>query len=298
MKNRPIYADMTLLLVAIIWGSGFIAREYALNANFSPLLIMALRFGIASLMLLAINLKEIKSIKRSEWVKGGIAGIFLFAGFSFQSVGQSITTISNSALITASNVTMIPFVVWIMTKKKPKLKIMLLAFVMFIGVVFLTVSRAQGFKLNIGDLFILMCAIGFACHIAYLEIAVHDSDPKKITFIQTTVASILAIFGFLIFEAGNISRPNLSLGLPPIIFLGVLNTCLCFLMQTSAQKKTNAAKAGIILSTEGFFGTLFSILLGMEPLTAKVVIGGTLILTAVVLTEVKFKKTVQKNLKI
>jgi drug/metabolite transporter (DMT)-like permease len=73
-----------------------------------------------------------------------------------------------------------------------------------------------------------------------------------------------------------------------VIYLGVFSTCLCFFIQTSAQKRTSASKAGIIMSTEGFFGTLFSILLGMEPLTAKVIIGGIVILTAVILTEVKF----------
>ena len=290
MKRFNLNADITLVLVAIIWGSGFIAMEYALEANMSPLLIMALRFTIASLILLVANLKELKLIKKSEWIKGSIAGFFLFTGFYLQTLGQSMTTISNSAFITATNVIMVPFVVWIMIKKKPALKIVLLACMTFLGIVILTISPEQGLSLNIGDLLILLCAVGFACHIAYLEIAVRDSDPKRIAFIQITVAAILSNIGFIAFDTNSVSKANFAIGMPAVIYLGVFSTCLCFFLQTSAQKRTSASKAGIIMSTEGFFGTLFSILLGMEPLTAKILIGGMLILSAVILTEVKFGK--------
>jgi len=291
MKKFQLNADLSLIIVAIIWGSGFIGMEYALDANMSPLLIMALRFAIASIILFAVTFKEIKSIKKSEWIKGSIAGILLFTGFYLQTVGQSMTTVSNSAFITATNVIMVPFVVWIITKKRPTLKIVLLACLTFIGVAILTVSPSEGLSLNIGDIFVLLCAVGFACHITYLEIAVHDSDPKRIAFIQISVAAILSIIGFLVFDIDSFASADFAIGLPSVIYLGVFSTCLCFFMQTSAQKRTSASKAGIIMSTEGFFGTLFSILLGLEPLTTKIIIGGIMILTAVILTEVKFGKT-------
>ena len=178
MKNKQFNADLMLLLVAVIWGSGFIATEYALNANMSPLFIMALRFTIAALILFAATFKQLKSITKTEWIKGSIAGVFLFLGFFLQSFGQSMTTVSNSAFITATNVIMVPFVVWIFTRKKPTLKIVLLACMTFIGVVVLTFSPNQGLHLNIGDLLILLCAAAFACHITYVEIAVADSESQ------------------------------------------------------------------------------------------------------------------------
>lgn len=291
MKNFQLNADLTLVLVAIIWGSGFIGMQYALDANMSPLLIMALRFTIASFILFAVTFKELKLISKSEWVKGSIAGVFLFTGFYLQTIGQSMTTVSNSAFITATNVIMVPFVVWIMVGKKPALKIVLLACMTFLGVVILTVSLSQGLKFNLGDFFVFLCAIAFACHIAYLEIAVKSSSPKRITFIQITVAAILSNIGFAVFDIDSVAKANFAIGLPAVLYLGVFSTCLCFFLQTSAQKRTSASKAGIIMSTEGFFGTLFSILLGLEPLTAKILIGGILILTAVILTEVKFDKS-------
>ena len=102
MKNIKFKADVMLLLVAIIWGSGFIATEYAINANMTPLIILAFRFTIAALVLFIFMAKKIKEISRKEWVRGGIAGVILFFAFYFQTIGQSLTTISNSAFITAA----------------------------------------------------------------------------------------------------------------------------------------------------------------------------------------------------
>lgn len=288
MKKYTLNADLMLLMVAIIWGTGFIAVEYAIHAGMSAVLILAIRFTLAAIILLAFTLKDIRKITTSEWIKGSIAGVFLFLGFYLQTVGQTLTTVSNSAFITTTNVIMVPFIVWVFVKKRPTLKIVLLACLTFVGVTILTWSPSGGLSFNIGDLYILLCAVAFACHIAYLELAVKGHSAKRITFIQISVAAILSIVGLVVSEDLTFQSVNFAQGLPSVIYLGVFSTCLCFFIQTSAQKRTSAAKAGIIMSTEGFFGTLFSILLGMEPLTVKVVVGGIVILTAVILTEVKF----------
>jgi len=298
MKTFKMNADLMLIIVAIIWGSGFIGVEFAFIANMSALLILAFRFSIASIILLIFSYKDIKIIKKSEWIKGSIAGVLLFTGFYLQTAGQALTTISNSAFITATYVIMVPFVAWIIVKQKPTIKIVVLAFVVLIGIGVLTLSPGQGFKLNVGDILILLCALAFASQVAYVEIAVSSSSPKIITFIQISVAAILSIIGLLVFDFPAIAVADYAKGVPAILFLGVFSTCLCFFMQTSAQKRTSAAKVGIILSTEGFFGTLFSIILGLEPLTTKIMLGGIIIITAVILTETNFgsKKKVVNGL--
>ena len=47
-----------------------------------------------------------------------------------------------------------------------------------------------------------------------------------------------------------------------------------------------AAQAGVLLSTEGLFGSVFSVLLGMERLTANLVAGGLILLVSIILMEV------------
>ncbi|GMQ57408.1 DMT family transporter [Vallitalea sediminicola] len=291
MKDRlELRADIHLIIVAIIWGSGFIATEYAIKANMNVSLIMASRFSVAALILLFTSIRQLKDIKGRELKHGIIAGCILFVAFYTQTVGQSTTTVSNSAFITATNVIMVPFIVWLITRKRPPLKSFILAIFTLIGVGVLTISPMNGISsFNFGDLMIFVCAIGFALHIAYLEIAVKNSSAKIITFVQITTAAILSIVVLLIFDMDSFASIDLESGLPAVLYLGIFSTCICYFMQTAAQKYTSASKTGIILSMEGFFGTLFSVILSLEPLTVKIIIGGAIILSAVILTEIEIK---------
>jgi drug/metabolite transporter (DMT)-like permease len=283
---KKLNPDLMLVIVAIIWGTGFIATEYAFDAGMTPAMILVIRFGFAALLLGIILWKKLPKISRREWIQGGVAGVLLFLGFFFQTLGQSMTTVSNSAFLTAVYVVLVPFIVWILTKDKPKTKIFFTAALTFVGIVILTVNLKGSVGFNIGDIYILICAVMFASHLAYTGIAVKHADPIRITFIQMVTATVLSVLNISIFGAGDVAGMNLIAGLPAVIYLGIFSTCICFFLQTSAQKRTPAGKAGIIMSTESFFGSLFSVMLGMEPLTTKILLGGVIILTAVILTEV------------
>ena len=291
MKNKSqVFADIRLVIVAVIWGSGFIATEYAFDAHMDTSLIMALRFSMAALILFFTSIKQLNTITKRELKNGFIAGCILFLGFYLQTKGQYLTTVSNSAFITATNVIMVPFIVWSITKKHPPVKSFILALVTLIGVGILTISPKEGFSsFNFGDLLVFGSAIAFASHIAYLGVAVQDSNPKFITLIQLTTAAILSSVVLVSFDINTLQSVEWKGGLAAVAYLGILCTCLCFFMQTSAQKYTTASKTGIILSLEGFFGTLFSVILALEPLTSKIVLGGIVILSAVILTEVNIK---------
>jgi drug/metabolite transporter (DMT)-like permease len=288
MKNRiKLHPDIMLLLVAIIWGVGFIATEYAIDSHLHPFQIMAGRFSIAALFLLLFVKTDLKGIHKSQWLKGSIAGSFLFLGFFFQTLGQSMTTVSNSAFLTATNVVFVPFIAWLMTKQRPKTKVFFLAALTFVGIAVLTVDTINIGTLNIGDFYVFLCAIAFASHIAYISIAVKDNNPIQMTLIQMLAAAVLSIAGVLVVRPANLSEIHVSYALPAVLFFGLFSTCLCFLLQTSAQKRTASGKAAIILSTESLFGTIFSVIIGFESLTAKIVIGGLIIFTSVTLMEVK-----------
>ena len=70
-----------------------------------------------------------------------------------------------------------------------------------------------------------------------------------------------------------------------MLYLGVFSTCICYLLQTIAQKNVPAAEAGIVLSAEGAFGTLFSLLLCLEFLLWGMLVGGVLITLFIILAE-------------
>jgi len=234
---KSITADLALLLTAIIWGTGFIATQYAIDSNMSASLILLFRFSIASIVLLILFFKKIKEITKEEFKYGMIAGIFLFSGFYSQTVGLKFTTPSNNAFITATYVIMVPFITLVFFKKKPRLKLIFLSFLIFLGVAILTYSPTKGVSLSKGDLLTFLCAFFFALHISYLDIVSKKVNVIKMTFMQMATATFLSLIVFGLFDHFTITNVDFSKGFISVLYLGLFSTCLCFLIQTFAQKQ-------------------------------------------------------------
>ena len=54
-----------------------------------------------------------------------------------------------------------------------------------------------------------------------------------------------------------------------------------------AQKRISPSGTAIILSLEGFFGSLFSVLLGLDKATPTFIIGGAIILLSVIAVQIE-----------
>lgn len=288
-KGKSLLADLSLIIVALIWGSGFIATQYAIDSQMSASMIMALRFSIASLAMVVFFFKSILALTKSDIFRGLPAGILLFLAFFAQTIGLKYTTPSNNAFITSTNVIMVPFITWILLRKAPRLKSFILATVCLQGILLLTWSPGKGIVFNKGDLLTLLCAFLFACHISYLDVASKKVDVRRLTFIQMFTAAILSILTLMVLDPASVHQADFSNGLFPVLYLGLFSTCLCFLIQTAAQKKTTSTKAALFLSTECLFGSFLSVLLGLEPLTGSMILGGSIIMTAIVLSEIDWK---------
>lgn len=289
-KDKFLLADLSLFIVAAIWGSGFIATQLAIDSNMSASLIMAMRFTIATIAILPLFKKSIRTINHAEFMIGLPAGILLFLAFFAQTVGLKFTTPSNNAFITATNVIMVPFISWVLLRKAPQIKSFILAAVCLGGIGLLTRTAEGSIHFNIGDLLTLLCAFLFAFHISYLDIASKKLSAGKLTFIQLSIAAVLSLASLLIIDIGSIAKADFKSGFLPVLYLGLFSTFLCFLIQTAAQKKTSSTKAAIFLSTESLFGSFLSVMVGLEPLTDSLIMGGSVIMSAIVLSEMKIKK--------
>lgn len=289
IKNSKV-ADISLLITAIIWGSGFIGTEYAIATGAKTSLIITMRFLIAGIVLGVIYYRSLKDIDKSTLQVGVIAGAMLFGGFYLQTLGQSMTNVSNSSFITATNVVMVPFVVWFLKKEKPQTKYFVLGAMALIGSGVLTLDMTKGISFNTGDTFVFMSAICFALHIAYLGIWGQEKNSKHLTFLQMIVCGLLAFIFMVAFDREAMDVDIIIAAIPSTSYLAIFSSCVCYYLQTTAQQFTSPSKTGIILCLEGFFGSVFAIALGMDQLTLSIVVGGTIILSAAILSEVDFRK--------
>ena len=284
MKKIP--GIIGLVTVTIIWGGGFVASDIALK-TLAPFQIMFLRFLIGAICMGALARKELKTITKDEIFCGFLLGAALFAGFALQIVGLQYTTASKNAFLTATNVVMVPFIAFVLERKKIELKSIAGAVLALTGAGIL--SLQSGFSIGLGDSLTLGCAIGFAFQIYLTGKYVHRIRPAILNFMQMLSACILSFIGLLL--SGKISLEGVSSsGWIAMFYLGLVSTTLCYFLQTWAQKHVDETKSAIILSMEAVFGTVFSVVLLQEEVTSRMILGSITILLAVLISELSIKK--------
>lgn len=282
-KNKSLIADLSLLLVAIIWGSGFIVIKSALD-YMDPIYMLVLRFTLSTVLMAIIFYKRVKSINAADIKAGARIGLFLFLAFLTQTVGLQYTTVSKQAFITASNVVMVPFLVWYLNKKTPDTYDITAAILCFIGIGIL--SLEGNLAIGLGDGLTLICAVFFACHIISIGLYSNKHDPIILTIIQFGVAAVLSFLAALLFKVEFV--PLSKEMSTSILYLSVVSTIIAFGIQNVAQKYTTSTHAAIILSLESVFGSLFSVWLLGEKFTFKLFLGCIIIFAAVITAETKW----------
>lgn len=274
-------ADLMLLLVAFFWGTGFTVTKLALEI-YTTVQLLFLRFIIASVVSAFIFRKNLKNTTKSDIKAGVIMGIFLAVGYVFQTIGLEGTSTGNSAFLTGTNVVMVPFFYYIVTKIKPGRNNLIAAGLMFFGIILLTVDFENFGKFNIWDFLTLLSAICFAWQVVTTGIFASDKDPATISTIQIfTCASIFLIMAA--FEGKSIAVN--TQGTLSMLYLSLVATLLCFLMQTMGQKYTSTTHAAIILCLESVFGSLLGVLILNEKYTVSTIVGFVVIFIAVLTAE-------------
>ncbi|MDR1546992.1 MAG: DMT family transporter [Hungatella sp.] len=277
MKKRLAIGG--LILVTIIWGGGFVASDMALE-SLRLFQIMAVRFLLGTVLMGLISIRSLRGITKSEVMAGGLMGLALFAGFAFQIVGLQYTTPSKNAFLTALNVVIVPFISFLILKKKIGARGIAGAVMSVAGVALLSLDR--NFSLGLGDGLTLICAVGFAFQIFLTSEFVKKYRATVLNFIQMITAFLLSFISLIAF--GETQFHVTGKGVLSVLYLGVISTTVCYLLQTASQKYVDETKAAIILSLESVFGTLFSILILGEIITPRMLAGSVIILGAVVIS--------------
>ena len=267
-----------LLTVTIIWGGGFVASDMALE-TLTPFQIMAIRFLIAAVLMTILGGRQIRTITKEEVKCGFWLGAALFAGFALQIIGLQYTTPSKNAFLTATNVVFVPFIALVIYRKKIEIKSLIGAGIL---------SLQSDFSVGIGDGLTLLCAVGFAFQIFLTGEYVGRIRPSVLNFLQMTTACVLSVIGLVL--TGGFQFHASMKSILAVLYLGAVSTTVCYLLQTVSQKYVDETKSAIILSMEAVFGTVFSVLILHENVTGRMIIGSLLILSAVLVSELRFPK--------
>lgn len=280
MKPR-LKADLTLLLVATIWGTAFVAQRVAAQAG-SVFLFNGLRFAIGILVLLPwAGLRW--NLSRHDYGIIALAGCILFAGSALQQFGVQFTSAGNAGFITSLYVVLVPIVLFLGWKERPHWLAWVAAVLATVGVFLL--STGGEFAFHPGDALELVGALFWALHVIVIGKYAPRVDPIRFSVGQLVIAGSLSLLtGFIVEPIQASLEPAVIAGL---VYTGIFSIGIAYTLQVIGQRHTPPTDAALIMSLEGVMAVLSGGWLLHEQLLPVQIWGCVLIFIAVILTQVK-----------
>ena len=277
--RRPPIAYLALAVAALLFGATFVVIKEAIE-SLPPFSFVGWRFLIGAVALLLLAWPRGSRI----WKEGLVAGTLLFAGFALQTWGLSLTSASNSGLITGLYVVFTPLLAAAVTRRKLGTWTIAGAVAAFIGLGLLTIDDA--FHLQAGDLMTLGCAAAFAGHIVVLSRVAYRHPVVPFAAVQLLFTAVASLGASAVFEGFPLP---VSSDLPALLLTGLAVSGGAFILQVWAQTVIGPSRTAIVLALEPVFAVAFAAWLLDERLTTRGWIGSILILGAIyaVLTTTK-----------
>jgi len=283
-------AESYLLSITIIWGSTFVLTKFILE-DASPFVYVAIRFIAASILFGVLFFRRLRTISKDIISHGLVLGVLLFVGFMLQTIGMKFTTASKSAFITGLMVVFTPIFQLIIERKSPKIGNIIGVVLVAIGLYMLT--SPKGSEFNIGDAMTLVCAVLFSIYTVYLSVYGREHDPAHLTFVQFTSTAILATIAIPFMETARLNlTSNFMLNLA---YLAVMPTVVALYVMAKYQKYTTPTRSAIIYSMEPPIAAIFAFFIIGEQIGMIGVVGGILILSGLIVSELSEVIFMPKN---
>ncbi|MBO4353271.1 MAG: DMT family transporter [Eggerthellaceae bacterium] len=286
-----------LLIIAatIIWGSSFVIMK-DVTTMLSPAWILAVRFTAATVIMAIVFLgHRAQYFERSHVGYGMLFGLVIFLAYYAQTVGLTDTTPGKNAFLTGTYCIIVPFLAWALVRRRPNRFNVIAALLCLVGIGLISLGGGDGdLSMRFGDAMTLVGAAFYALHIILVSQFSKGRDIYVLTMWQ------FAGMGLCALVVGGLFEPAPSWSELPfdcwisLAYLTVACSVLALLFQNIGQAHLPPATAALLLSLEAVFGVAFSVALGAETLTLRVVLGFICVFVAIIISEVLPEKLAGK----
>ncbi len=296
LKNRKFKYALALLAAAFFWGTTFAAQS--IGADYvGPFTYLTIRSYIGTAFLLPFifgrsvyakgkNTETPADTEKHPLLTAGVCcGFFLFASSALQQYGIGYSTTANASFITAMYVVIVPLLS-LFLGRKPGIRIWLSVILCVAGLYLLCMK--DGFTLSYGDVFLLLCALGFSLQIMTINHFSPKVDGLKLSASQFFTVAILATVCMLLFE--HPEKDALIKAMPSILYAGIFSNGIAYTCQIIGQKHVNPTVASLIMCLESVFGTLSGWLVLHEVLSIREISGCVVMFGAILLCTIPAKK--------
>jgi drug/metabolite transporter (DMT)-like permease len=271
-----VFLYLGLLATTAVWGGAFLVMKDSLVRQ-DVYSFLASRFILAAAFMFIYKPKSLTGLDRKFVKRAVLIGLLLCSGFIFQTFGLTQTTVSNTGFITGLYLVFTPLISWLLLKREIFKVQWLAVLVATIGLYFISFN---GISVGTGEILVLISALLFAGQIVALGEWSDGKNTYALTLIQILVSAV--IFFALSLKDGFQLPPDNAVW-SAVFYTAFFATFLGFLIQTKAQSVMSATVAGVLLAMETPFALFFGLYFDNDPITLRIISGGTLVLIAMAL---------------
>lgn len=272
-------ADLALLFVSILWGSAFVFQRIV-GEQGGVYYFNGMRFLLGALILSPFIRKR-ETISREQWLWMGLAGTILFTAAAFQQAGIQYTTAGNAGFITSLYVVIVPFVLLVGWRERPRWLAVVAVVMAGIGAYLL--STGGSFKAQKGDALELVGALFWAFHVVVLGKFAARFSSVRFAAGQFVMAGLLNILAGLFLEQPLLNGAVIA----AVVYTAVFSVGIGYTLQVWAQRYTPPTDTALILSLEAVFAVGTGWLFLSETMKLVQIAGCALILGGVLLAQLR-----------
>ncbi len=285
-RHTTLLATLTLVAVTACWGSTFFLIKDLLE-RIPVLDFLAVRFAVATVAIVLIFPRAVSRLGPDARKQSVVLGLLYGVAQVLQTAGLEHTPASVSGFITGMYVVFTPLLAApILRERIGGLTWVAVA----VAVVGLAVLSLDGFSVGYGEVLILVAAVLYALHIVGLGRWSTASDAIGMTVVQLGVVTVIC---FVVTAPDGVVVPDRPGDWASVLYMAVFAAALALAGQTWAQAHLPPTRSAIIMTLEPVFAAAFAVALGGEDATMRMLVGGTLVLAAMLLVEVIPRRRVE-----
>lgn len=276
--NHKRLAVVSLTAVAAMWGIAFVVMKPAIaEQHFFDFL--ATRFTIATIIMVMVRPRVFRDIDRKTLIRGAILGVILGLAYVTQTIALELTTAAITGFLTGLYVVITPILGWLLFRRRVGAKVAVAAIMAMVGLGLIAIT---GFSIEVAQTWGIICAVLYAAHIVGLGRWSSGLDAYALTVVQLAAVTVVCWVGAV--PGGYEPPPTFDVWMA-VLFTAVFATAIGFFVQTWAQARLEPSRVAIILTLEVVFTAVIAVAVGQEVLELKTIIGGAIMIAAMLLVE-------------
>jgi drug/metabolite transporter (DMT)-like permease len=278
-RERYVFGILLITGATVLWSTaGFFVR--ALDMETWPIVAWRSLFAFLSLTAVAVSLRgrDLLRVRHSIGVGGAVTiPVMALSMFSYVAA-LNLTSVANVMVIYAT----VPFIAaglgFLLLREVPGYRAVIASGVAFAGVVVMAISET-GISDLAGNGFALLMTLGFAASVVIAR-RWRDFDTMFVTGLASAICAAAAFAVIWRGEAG-VTLPSLAqLGL--LLLFAVATQSLSYLFILVGSRHVPSSEAGLIALLDVVLGPLWVWLVFVERPGTPALIGGALVLLAVI----------------